>query len=219
MAPLTHRSDSDPWEHMRKISGARLGKGEEARGHGRHPRLCVFTAAEARMPLFLSHYFADIAGSVRAKYPWIWQKHLGITGSWQRRSTEGALLWGLTSQMLLNSACCGRNKTHHKHMLGNSSYESFSICASAENTGTIWKINNHMVSQTHNGMNEGLMGLTSHQSWTSTPNSNIKSPLVGERVEGWMEKGERRERKVRKPVTQWTCSSSLGKELMWGRWE
>ena len=27
-----------------------------------------------------------------------------------------------------------------------------------------------------------------------------------------MEEGERRERKVRKPVTQWTCSSSLGKE-------
>lgn len=27
-----------------------------------------------------------------------------------------------------------------------------------------------------------------------------------------MEKGERRERKVRKPVTQWTCSSYPGKE-------
>ena len=97
--------------------------------------------------------------------------------------------------------------THHKHTLWKYSYEFFSICLFREH-GCHLK-NNHMISQTHSGMNEGLMGLTPHLWNLSIPRFQHYNSLVG--MEGWREEGERRERKGKQPIT------SRATALLWGK--
>ena len=160
MAPLTHGPDSSSripertWERSQQPDSEK----ERKRGHSRQARLCVQRqrlgcsfSYHIILQIFHRAFVLNVLwfgrGTLASRGTGIWEKH------W-RCFAVGADFLNAHKFCTL----CIQPNTSQRHALKILLWILFNLCLCREH-GRHLK-NNHMASQTHSGMNEGLMGLT-----------------------------------------------------------